>query len=727
MYRLAIPVTALIIGAVSMLTQLGIIRELSLVFTGNELFLGLSLAGWMGGTALGAGWLFPRLPVRLRTPDNFTLAGYALLNSLMLPTAILLCRSTRLWLGVPAGLDLSFGHMLIVTVITTLPAAAAGGLWYAGLLTKTNKERDYIRPPGYTAVNRAGYLFGFETLGACLAGLAFTFWLAFYWNPWTISAGIFFATGLYVLSLQVPLGEKKIWLSLAILMLLLFSNPWAPLDRISSGWRQAPGRQLLSEYTARGHAALYEDQGLFSAYYSGKWVFSFPDPDSSEAPALLPFLISPKHRQIALFGGGPEILQLLLDQPEVEQITIFNEDPQALSAWQAAFPKSWKSLYFDPRVKCQLGDGRMLLKQDPALYDIIILATPPPDNLSMNRFYTLEFMRLLRSRLAPDGILEYYLPYSPNSINTRESALLGSLWHTLKTSFPHVLLMSGNQLYFLASPNSDLSALTPEVLASRLKHLPLKTSALTMEHLPLLFDSRRIKKIRAILDSTRGLINTDQHPLAAGFQSLFWLSRHTGPATMGAGILLSILVIVLIRAIMARRIKPDFLIMGTAGGAGICLELFVITAFQSSRGDLWQEIGLLFGAFMAGLALGGFAAGKVKSPRHWRRLTAISLASVCILAYFLVYKTQGNLLVTLGILLAGGMGVGGLYGIICLGGDSRKAASAWAADLAGSLGGALLANTLLLPLLGKYAGLAPAVLLILTALPAGKALEKTAR
>jgi len=343
----------------------------------------------------------------------------------------------------------------------------------------------------------------------------------------------------------------------------------------------------------------------------------------------------------------------------------------------------------------------------------------------MNRFYTLEFMRLLRSRLAPDGILEYYLPYSPNRINARESALLGSLWHTLKTVFPHVLLLSGSRLYFLASPQSDLSALTPESLAPRLKQLSIKTSTLTKENLPLLFDSRRIKEIRTNLDSTRGLLNTDQRPLATVFQSLFWLSRYTGPAAMGAGILLGILVLVLIRAIIARRIRPDFLILGTAGGAGICLELFVISAFQSSRGDLWQEIGLLFGTFMAGLALGGFAAGKVKSPRLWRWLIVVSLALVCILAYFLVYKTNGNLLFALGILLAGGMGVGGLYGIICLGGDSQKAASAWAADLAGSLGGALLANTLLLPLLGKYAGLAPAGLLILTALLAGKVPEKT--
>ncbi len=710
-----------------MLTQLGIIRELSLVFTGNELFLGLSLAGWMGGTALGAGWLFPRLPVRLRTPDNFILTGYALLNSLMLPVGILLCRSTRLWLGVPVGLDPSFGHMLMATVITTLPAAAAGGLWYAGLLAKTNTEHDFIRPPGYAAVNRAGYLFGFETLGAGLAGLAFTFWLAFYWNPWTISAGIFLATGLYVLGLQVSFGRKKIWLSLAILMLLLLSNPWALLDRISSGWRQAPGRSLLSSYTARGHVSLHEDQGLYSAYYSGKWIFSFPDPDSAEPLALLPFLISPKHRQIALFNGGPEILNLLLSQPGVEQITIFNEDPQAQSAWQRAFPTPWKNNYLDPRVRHKLGDGRMLLKQEPALYDIIILAISPPGNLSTNRFYTLEFMRLLRSRLTPDGILEYHLPYSPNRINARESALLGSLWHTLKTSFPHVLLLSGNQLYFLASPGCDLSALTPEVLAQRLKHLSIKSSTLTTAHLPLLFDARRIKEICTILDSTRGLLNTDQRPLATVFQSLFWLSRYTGPASMGAGILLGILVLVLIRAIMARKIRPDFLILGTAGGAGICLELFVITAFQSSRGNLWKEIGLLFGAFMAGMALGGFAAGKVKSPRHWRRLIAISLASVCILAYFLVFKTDGNLLVALGILLAGGMGVGGLYGIICLGADSQKAASAWAADLAGSLGGAFLANTLLLPLLGKYAGLAPAGLLILTVLLAGKVHEKTAR
>ena len=64
----------------------------------------------------------------------------------------------------------------------------------------------------------------------------------------------------------------------------------------------------------------------------------------------------------------------------------------------------------DRRVRVHVEDGRQYLQTTEARYDLITGEPPPPHGAGVVNLYTLEYFRLLRARLAPGGIVTYWLP-----------------------------------------------------------------------------------------------------------------------------------------------------------------------------------------------------------------------------------------------------------------------------------------------------------------------------
>ncbi len=84
-------------GAISILAQVLLLRELQIAFFGSELIYVLALGFWLLGTALGAA-----APVR-RAPTERNLCGLLLLLALLLPGLVLLSRGLRTLSGAMPG------------------------------------------------------------------------------------------------------------------------------------------------------------------------------------------------------------------------------------------------------------------------------------------------------------------------------------------------------------------------------------------------------------------------------------------------------------------------------------------------------------------------------------------------------------------------------------------------------------------------------------------------
>lgn len=86
----------------------------------------------------------------------------------------------------------------------------------------------------------------------------------------------------------------------------------------------------------------------------------------------------------------------------------------------------------DPRVRIVIDDGRRFLRRTRQRFDVITIDPPPPVSAAgSSLLYSKQFYALVRSRLAPGGILQQWLPNG-------DAATYQSVTRALLDSFPYV-------------------------------------------------------------------------------------------------------------------------------------------------------------------------------------------------------------------------------------------------------------------------------------------------
>ena len=122
-------------------------------------------------------------------------------------------------------------------------------------------------------------------------------------------------------------------------------------------------------------------------------------------------------------------------------------------------------------------DGRRFLKRSTEKFDVIAIDPPPPvEAAGSSLLYSEQFYKLLKSRLADDGILQQWFPMG-------EKETLSAVARALMNSFPYVLILSSVEdwgYHFLAS-NSPIVLPTPEEMLAR---MPIKARHDLMEWFP---------------------------------------------------------------------------------------------------------------------------------------------------------------------------------------------------------------------------------------------------
>jgi predicted membrane-bound spermidine synthase len=124
-----------------------------------------------------------------------------------------------------------------------------------------------------------------------------------------------------------------------------------------------------------------------------------------------------------------------------------------------------------------IDDGRRFLSRTRAQYDLITIDPPPPvEAAGSSLLYSREFYRVAKSRLAPGGILQTWLP-------TTDPAVTASVVRSLTEEFPYVRAFGsfeGWGIHFMASmqPTPHLSA------AEMVAHMPAAARADLPEWLP---------------------------------------------------------------------------------------------------------------------------------------------------------------------------------------------------------------------------------------------------
>ncbi|MBI5242225.1 MAG: hypothetical protein HY922_00920 [Elusimicrobia bacterium] len=657
-------------GFFCLLEQVIILREVSFLFLGHELSLGLSLCGWIFWSGVGSFNLKPRRPLA-------PLAACVCAA----PLTLLLARAAAL--ALPAGSIPGLFAILAFSAALTAPAGLCAGAFSSAAMG---------------ADQRAGVrFFIFEALGACLGGLAYTFLIAGKLAPMTALC----AAGAGVLLAEAVSLRKEGWLARAVLWVACAAA--LALGLVFDGSSRALRYQryeLRSEtetpYARIAIASLKKGQSLVleDGFVSGE----YPEPASNEETAHLPLLAHPKPRDVFVLGT-PGLLALpeILKHKPASVIAAELDGRKAGLILDLLSLKDVKTVTTDPRHVLRGGEK----------FDLILQTVPEPVNAAANRFFTLEFFKEAKAALRPGGVLAFSLPASENYLAPEEAYLAASVLKTAQEAFPFVETVPGRRMLVLVSDNKlDIS---PATFGARYNSRKLKNKTVIPSAFPFILHPERMQWLRrSLADVRRVSLNNDLDPISYFLTWRVWLSKFVSPAYLLGAAACAMAVLWALGALLVRwRIwvgRPDLMAVFSMGFWGMALEIALLLLAQSALGALHWQLGLLFAAFMLGLALGS-AAFSFVNGRRWVILALLLAAAAASAALsrraeaIVLLEGGRGLAVFLALQCAAGFLVGGVFppaaGLKC-----SPPARLYACDLWGAcLGGALTAS-MLVPLLG---------------------------
>ena len=204
------------LGLLGTVTQVLIIRELLVAFTGNELTIATVLAIWLVSVALGC--VMANRLIRPEGSRNWVAALFIMagLFSLMQVILVRLVRPLIAPIGELLGPDM----VVATTAIGVIPCAAALGALFV-LIVRYGSRRGHIAP--------LPAVYGGEALGSGLAGVLLGIWLLDYLNPISILClcallsagfGILMLRNASPASAPAKRAAAVVWPALAVLALI---------------------------------------------------------------------------------------------------------------------------------------------------------------------------------------------------------------------------------------------------------------------------------------------------------------------------------------------------------------------------------------------------------------------------------------------------------------------------------------------------------------------------
>jgi spermidine synthase len=740
-------------GFSAVIGQIVLMRELMVVFSGNEISLGIMLATWLFWTAAGS-ILCGSLALR-ESRARRTVAVLECLLGVSLPLTVWALRASKsLFQAVPGEL-VGPVPILLASLICLSVFCVVGGALFVTVARMYSHECSVSA----RAAVSAAYLL--EAAGSGLGGIVASLVLLRSLVPFQIAFVVLVLNFLMAIILLLPMSRRQTCISMAAgalltILLLVYVAPWLESAARANQWR---GFHLLaSRDSIYGNLTVVETGNIRSLYENGVILANSPDESAAEEAVHYALLEHKEPRRILMIGGGAsDVLAQALRHPTVERIDLVELDPALISMTQQYFPAESSASISDPKVHLHYADGRYYLKSASGVFDVIIVNVPDPQTAQLNRFYTAEFFRSARDHLAPSGLLALELPSSEEAISPGLAEFLRCINRTLQEVFPYVVALPGETIHFFAATRSDVLTDDPRTLVARLLERNLKTRYVREYFIPYRMMPDRMMQVREQLQPLATTkVNRDFSPIAYYFNVVLW-SAQFKPAYAGwlraAGhvnfisILCATLAVLLAIALLlayvprARRAPAAAgCCMAATGFTLMALEIILLLAFQSIYGYVYHQLAILIALSMAGIAIGSWLG-----MRRVRRVNSSPCRAVATTQFLLALSAPMLMLLVSLFARLSGMTISWLaaqcvfpaLAALCgmLGGyqfplataiylhdgsSQRKLGTLYAIDLLGGCLGALLLSGYLIPVFGFWktawftaaVNLAPALLAV---------------
>lgn len=606
-------------GFSAVIGQIVLMRELMVVFSGNEISLGIMLATWLFWTAVGS-ILCGSLALR-ESRARQTVTVLECLLGVSLPLTVWALRASKsIFQAVPGEL-VGPVPVLLASLVCLSAFCAVGGALFVAV------TRMYSHECSVSARDAISVAYLLEAAGSGLGGIVASFVLLRSLQPFEIASVVLVLNFLMAIILLVQMSRRQITISMAAgallaLILLLYVAPWLESAARVNQWR---GLHLLaSRDSIYGNLTIVETGNVRSLYENGVIIANSPDESAAEEAVHYALLEHKNPRRILMIGGGASgVLAQALRHPSVERIDLAEMDPALISMARQYFLAESSAFISDPRVHLHYADGRSYLKSASGAFDVIIVNVPDPQTAQLNRFYTAEFFFSMRDHLAPGGLLALELPSSEEAISPGLAEFLRCINRTLQEVFPYVVALPGETIHFFAASRSDVLTDDPHTLIKRLHERNLKTRFVSEYFIPYRMMPDRMMQVREQLQPLSATqVNRDFTPIAYYFNVVLWSTqfklayagwlRAAGHVNFAffLGVTLAILLsIALLLALLprARRAPASAgFCMAATGFTLMALEIILLLAFQSIYGYVYHQLAILIALSMAGIAIGSW-------------------------------------------------------------------------------------------------------------------------
>jgi spermidine synthase len=616
-----------LIGFTSVIAQIVLMRELIVVFYGNEISLGIMLAGWLLWTAIGSS-VSGKVAARLRDSRRL-MACLETLLAVVFPLTILAVRASRLVFQSVAGETLGPAPMFL-TSFTTLSVFCllSGGLFAAGSRLCGDETRT-------STGSAASSVYLLEAAGSGLGGILASLVLIRYFTSFEIAACLALLNLLAAawVGVRTP-SYRRVVLALLLMAALLIPRAARLLEAKSLALLWHGFSLVESRNSVYGNLALVATSESRSLFENGLRVLTAPDPSAAEESVHFALLEHTAPRSMLLIGGGISgSLAQALQYSSLERVEYVELDPAILGVAERNFAQAWTRVRSDPRVLIHRMDGRLFLKTSEAKFDVIIINLPDPFTAQLNRFYTQDFFLEAAEKLNPGGVLSFQVTGAENYISQELADLLRCLEKTLRAVFPQVVAIPGETVHFLATNQPGSLTLDPSELMSRLRARRIRTQYVREYYIPFRMSPDRMLDLQLQIEPQAATpINRDFTPIAYYFDVVLWSSRFHSHwrelleslaglrfGAVAGALTLGLFGLALVAAMYerlgigrhaerSRRNATVGLCVAAMGFTLLGLEVLLLLGFQALYGYVYQQLSILVALFMVGMAVGAWLA-----------------------------------------------------------------------------------------------------------------------
>lgn len=642
-------------GLSGLIGQMILLREMLIIFSGNELTIGIILANWLLMEAFGSYFLGKKAEISKNKIITYTI--YSIIFSVSLPTMIYIIRMLKNILDISMLQGIGITTIFFSSFLIMIPVSVFhGALFTYGCKIYSTYLKDHSESIGKTYI--------YETLGTIIGGLLWTFLLIPFFNSLYISITISTINILIcVILIFSNFNNKNIYkifyLSITILLFLfgtylLFTEKANELHEKSIKLQWAPQNIIHYENSKFGNISVIEKESQYTFFLDGVLHLETPTPDILfiEEFVNIPILTHPNPKDILILSGGAGgLINEILKHPYINQIQYIELDPELIRIIEKYPTELTNKELTNEKVQIINIDGRLYLRKTQNEYDLIYIGIKELTDLQTNRFFTENFFQIANKKLNTDGILVFGIPGSLRFLSNEIKNLNSSIYNSVKIHFEYIRVIPGEETnIFLASNSNHILNLNTDIMLANIRERNLQTTEFIPRNIDYKLHPGWFDWYLEFLENGSEKINRDFHPIGVYYSVSHWNSLLSPSISKYFSSLdklnlfnitlffIIIYIILLILKLTKIKIKHSgiSLCIGTSGFTGMILDLSLIFIFQAIYGYLFNWIGLLVTSFMVGSAVGSLIILKYLKKMKNKYKSFISIEILIIIYIILI-------------------------------------------------------------------------------------------